>query len=176
MSKPIVDFYWGSKPDSEGRMLEEILLWDYERLEKQHDYIQWLFPLRQPSRYNMSAPLLDDEQAAAFDNMKDDDVSAILKDHVRESLDMMLEFYGLVMLFQSRIIIQKASNWSERKRNWVTPGNHNFLRLTRILTSLKELGLPVEAAALFKALDDIYAEHSEIIGETTYRFWQEAAG
>jgi hypothetical protein len=53
----IVAFYLNQRPDSQGRMIEDIWLWDSHRLEYTHDYIQWLFPLKQKSRFNPDAPL-----------------------------------------------------------------------------------------------------------------------
>src|SRR6266571_4801991 len=47
-SDPIVAYYSGG-PDAGGRMLAEILAWNDERLEAVHDFIQWVFPTRQPS-------------------------------------------------------------------------------------------------------------------------------
>jgi Opioid growth factor receptor (OGFr) conserved region len=41
----LVSFYAGLAPDNQGRFLKEIQNWSDERLERTHDYIQWLFPL-----------------------------------------------------------------------------------------------------------------------------------
>lgn len=57
----IVAFYRNQRPDSQRRMIEDIWLWDYQKLEYTHDYIQWLFPLQQKSRFNPDAPLLNDQ-------------------------------------------------------------------------------------------------------------------
>ena len=65
-SHPIVAFHRGEQRDSEGRTIAEVWSWDDDELEYVHDYIQWLFPLRAPSRFNPDAPVLDDEQIAAF--------------------------------------------------------------------------------------------------------------
>src|SRR5687767_14960180 len=61
----IVEFYSGGR-DSAGRTLDEILAWDDDRLEAIHDYIQWLFPTRQPSGVNPFAPLVTDATVRAF--------------------------------------------------------------------------------------------------------------
>lgn len=58
-SQDILSFYQGKSPDSEGRMLENIWSWDYQELEYTHDYIHWLFPLKESSRFNPNAPLLN---------------------------------------------------------------------------------------------------------------------
>ena len=45
----IIGFYSGTEPDHRGRYLHEIQRWSDDQLEKVHDYIQWLFPLPEPS-------------------------------------------------------------------------------------------------------------------------------
>jgi hypothetical protein len=62
--------------------------------------------------------------------------------------------------------------------NWISPGNHNHLRITRILKSLLILGLEEEARAFCECLKDIYraesAKSSPGISEVTVSFWQRA--
>ena len=47
----LVNFYLGDAPDNQGRMIDEILSWKDEQLEDVHDYIQWLFPLKERSAF-----------------------------------------------------------------------------------------------------------------------------
>ena len=70
--------------------LDTILSWDDGRLEAVHDYIQWLFPLDEPSRFNPSAPLLTAHDRAAF---RDPELAA----NLRRALDRMLAFYGFTL-------------------------------------------------------------------------------
>lgn len=65
-SNPILDFYLGQQPNSQGRTIEDILVWDYQKLEAIHDYIQWLFTLTEKSYVNTSAPTLNDRAIQAF--------------------------------------------------------------------------------------------------------------
>src|SRR5262245_5587601 len=62
----LLDFYRGEGTDAEGRRLDDILAWRDGRLEAVHDFIQWLFPLPEPSRFNPDAPLLTPHDIAAF--------------------------------------------------------------------------------------------------------------
>jgi Opioid growth factor receptor (OGFr) conserved region len=166
----LVAFYAGQMPDSEGRRIEDIWSWDYERLEYVHDYIQWLFPLNEPSAFNMKAPILDDQTIQAFKTNPD------LRVRLIKSFKLMLKFYGLRCIDQSKtnIAIVRSEEYSERKVNWIRRGNHNYLRLTRILLSLKTLGLGDHAVALFESLEEIYKEESTHIGSTTYLYWKRA--
>ncbi|HEX8915365.1 MAG TPA: opioid growth factor receptor-related protein, partial [Humisphaera sp.] len=73
-----------------------------------------------------------------------------------------------------RPVVERSAAWDERRRNWLTPGNHNLLRLTRILDSLRTLGLGPHADALLAALEGVYAEHAGVIGPRTVGFWRSA--
>jgi hypothetical protein len=50
------------------------------------------------------------------------------------------------------LIAMDEARFLERSRNWLRPGNHNHLRLTRIMQSLWILGLRAEAKALQRCL------------------------
>jgi hypothetical protein len=88
----------------------------------------------------------------------------------------MLSFYGLECREGENggIVIGKSVEYLSRKREWIERFNHNYLRLTRILTSLTELGLKNYALALFKCLDELYNENKESIGLKTYTYWKNA--
>jgi hypothetical protein len=141
----VVSFYAGGR-DVEGRTLDEILAWDDERLEAVHDYIQWLFPTRQPSGVNPHAPLVGDATIEAF--ARDESLRARL----RRAFERMLGFYGL-RASDGRMEID-PERFASRARVWLHPGNHNHLRLTRIMDSLATLGLREEALALRRCLID----------------------
>ncbi len=169
----ILDFYSGVGPDDRGRFLHEILRWSDTDLERLHDYIQWLFPLSERSGFNPSAPLLDEYTIRQFNARAD------LQASMRASLRRMLSFYGLQMLETDRPRVVRDASFVERSENWVLYSNHNHLRLTRILKSLRLLGLEAEAIALFDCLADIYRIETEKpvpgISEQTFCFWQIAA-
>lgn len=164
----LVAFYLNQRPDSEGRMIEEIWCWDDESLEYTHDYIQWLFPLKQRSRFNPDAPLLNDAVIQAFRTNEQ------LRSHLRKSLKVMLSFYGLQGNERNNghIEVTQSDEYRERKTVWLNRGNHNYLRITRILTSLNLLGLEYYAQAFFNCLDQIYSEEGDRIGSETYTFWK----
>jgi hypothetical protein len=168
-SEILIAFYLGEFPDGEGRMIETIWSWDYLRLEYTHNYIQWLFPLKQRSNFNFRAPILDDETIEAFNH------NPQLKANLLKSFKVMLKFYGLYAEEEnSRIEIMKSAEYSERKRVWLTQDNHNYLRITRILTSLVLLGLGNYAHAFFNCLEQIHQEERHQIGRETYEFWKNA--
>ena len=168
---PIVAFYLGKSTDSEGRRLDQIWGWNNRELEWTHDYIQWLFPLRERSQFNPGAPILTAESIDAF--RKNDE----LRNRLTTSVQVMLKFYGLTSLVAAdgSVEISRAPDFNERRPEWLTAGNHNFLRLTRMLKSLQALGLPNWAQALFASLDQIHRENSHEIGAKTFAYWKSAA-
>jgi hypothetical protein len=68
----LLDFYRGQARDEDNRLLADLWAWSDADLEEVHDYIQWMFPLPEPSRFNLDAPLLTDDDIAAFrDDLSD---------------------------------------------------------------------------------------------------------
>ena len=161
----LLGFYSGTGSDDRGRRLEEIWRFSHDELEDIHDYIQWLFPLAERSAFNPGAPVLDD---ATIERFRADET---LRRNVERSLDVMLDFYGFAR-DENRIVQSPA--FAERAANWLTPGNHNFLRLTRILKSLTLLGLEERAAQLLERLESVYASNQQVIGQRTISFWRRA--
>jgi hypothetical protein len=142
-----------------------VLRFDDAALERVHDFIQWLFPLRERSGANPDAPRLDDAAITAFR------VRPELRANLRRSLDRMLSFYGLTWAGDR---IERSPAFGAR-RQWLTPGNHNHLRLTRMLISLRALGLEAEAQALYRCLREI-ARDAGGVTATTLQHWDAAAG
>ncbi len=86
-SKSIIQFYSG-RLEKSGRTLEEIWKYNDDELEGYHTYIQWLFPLIEPSVINFAAPVLDAEVMAEFRK------SPELQQKLLTSFKLMLKFYG----------------------------------------------------------------------------------
>ena len=164
MDSKLIAFYRGQAPDAAGRAIADIWSWDHRRLEMVHDYIQWLFPLPEASRFNPDAPLLSAADIKAFRESPD------LQARVRKSLDVMLDFFGLS---RSGAVITRAAKSSAA--HWLEPLNHNHLRLTRILLFLRHAGLQAEARGLLGCLEDIAAhEGHDVISARTLTFWRAA--
>jgi hypothetical protein len=122
----LLDFYRGLATDTEGRLLEDILAWHDNDLEAVHDFIQWLFPLPEPSQFNADAPLLTDEDIAAF---KGDE---LLRANLMKSFERILGFLGLAMA-QAEVV--EGQNFTVRVPDaWAVP-NHNWLRKSGITLS-----------------------------------------
>ena len=166
----MLSFCRGEAPDVRGRMHADILAWDDAQLEIAHDYIQWLFPLPERSAFNPAAPILTQDDIAAFH------ADAKLRDNLRTALRRMLAFYGLALDETAPTPhIARASGFARQSANWLSPGNHNLLRLTRIMRALAILGLADHARALQSTLLDIAAhEGRDVVSETTLGYWRQA--
>jgi hypothetical protein len=110
----IVSFLEGKTPDHRGRILAMLLQQTDHQAEATHDYIQWLFPLDEPSRSVSGAPVLTELEI----------------DEIRQS--------GL-----AQANLAKSARWFlgflERNNHWITKYNHNHLRITRVIKSLRLL-------------------------------------
>jgi hypothetical protein len=168
----IIAFYTGSKPDHRGRYLHEIQSWSDDRLESVHDYVQWLFPLPEPSGFNPAAPILTLESVQEFRTRPE------LQQALRLSFLRMLTFFGLEMSSSEPLRVTRSCGFATRAAFWLSAGNHNHLRITRILKCLGLLGLGLEAKALFDCLTDIYADEQckplPQISAETFVYWTEA--
>lgn len=166
----LVNFYLGEATDPEGRTIEEIWNWDDESLEAVHDYVQWLFPLPEPSRFNAEAPLLTGEDVARFRG------EARLGQRLQRSFERFLRFLGLRL--EGDRVIDGANLPARCEEVWTHP-NHNWLRISRVLRSLSLLGLGSEARALHDWLSE--ARERNLIGPArpwvvadTFRYWDQA--
>ena len=66
-SNLIVGFLEGKTPDHRGRTLSMVLAFSDVQAEQTHDYMQWLYPLDEPSGLVRSVPVLS---ALNIDEMK----------------------------------------------------------------------------------------------------------
>jgi hypothetical protein len=170
VADPLLRFYRLEGPDARGRMLAEIWAWDDTRLEAVHDYIQWLFPLRERSAFNPAAPVLTPATIAAFLTDR------VLHDRLRRSFERMLRFYGLRMTGEAGTRrVEPAADFPARGRTWLQPADHNHLRLTRILASVRLLGLAEESRALAACLRALPAAHPGAVSQITLEYWRQAA-
>lgn len=161
----LVDFYRGQARDKGNRLLTDLWGWNDVDLEEVHDYVQWMFPLPEPNWFNPDAPLLTDDIAAFRDDPQ-------LQANLRKSFDRFLSFLGLARTEDGRVI--EGNNFAARVPDVWACFNHNWLRLTRVLRSLKLLGLEAEAQALYDRLEAFYRGGKFPIPPDTLQYWTEA--
>lgn len=158
-------------PDSCGRTLDSILKKSDAWLERSHDYIQVIFPLPEGSPFNPGAPIITAEIFSAFRHRDE------LRRSLFRSFTRILSFYGFDVQpcdGAPRREIVRSHDYVKQFRNWVTRIDHNHLRITRIIRSLRVLGLEDEAAMFFEALKDVDRDFPGKIGARSFMYWRRA--
>lgn len=162
----LIAFYEGTGEDHRGRFLSDILRWSASKLEQSHDYIQTVFPLPEGSGVNWDAPIIDRQVFDAFRSR------AELRGKLRESFQKILWFYGFKLEAEDGVYkVVKGDNYDKHADNWDSRFDHNHLRITRIIRSLRVLGLEDEALAFRSALEENLTRVSSISRE----YWRRAA-
>lgn len=168
---PLVRFYDPAiaAPDYQGRTLSTILAWDDRKLESCHDYIQVIFPLPEGSAFAWSVPIIDEATFDAFRSRPE------LRARLRDSFIRILSFYGFeLQQTADGPKVTRSPHFSTAARNWVRRFDHNHLRITRIIRSLRVLGLEAEATAFYDALNEVYDAYRGHIGQKSMKFWTRA--
>ena len=161
----VLEFLRGSRPDWQGRQLDDILRQDDIWLEEDHHYIQWLFPLLVESEAVFAPVIRRYELAELRDDQRAQEV-------MLRSLNRLLEFFGLVLdQSDGKLVVSRSERFEERKPVWITPGNHNYRRISRILGSLVLAGLKPYAEAFLMGLE---ALESEEIESTALWYWRQS--
>ncbi len=156
-------FLIGNGKDIYGRTHEQILSMSNLKLETTHNYIQWLFPIDTPSKYAASV-ILTEEMAEQFKEDKR------IIDNLRRAYVRMMKFYGFGRDDRGQLV-PVVSQWKMRI-TWLNRGNHNFLRLTRMLKSLHLFRLSDLESELFSALK-VLAEDYDFLS-VPYGYWENA--
>lgn len=149
------------------KRLEDFLNYDDNKLEHNHHYIQHAFPLKEKSKYNITAPTLTDDEIHWIRSEYGNDARYNLK----KMFIRMLAFYGFSYDNET---IKEAADFPERSLIWLTPNNHNMKRISRILRSLTILGLADESAAFYTALLAIAEKNPKIISKRVLIYWTSA--
>lgn len=150
-----------------GKRLEDFLNYDNNKLEHNHHYIQHAFPLKEKSKYNITAPTLTDDEIHWIRSEDGNDARYNLK----KMFIRMLEFYGFSY---DNEMIKEAADFLRRSQIWLTPNNHNMKRISRILRSLAILGLEDESTAFYTALLAIAEKNPKIISKSVLAYWTSA--
>ncbi|EIM24673.1 opioid growth factor receptor-related protein [Microvirga lotononidis] len=148
---PLHAFLAGTGRDGRGRLASDVLALSDERLEEVHDYIQWLFPLPTRSAAQPGAPVLTQPE---IDAIRTDEAA---QRTLARATDRMLQFY-------------RDTPW------WLTGYDHNHLRITRIIHSLRILTEPDEARCFHEAILALNKAAGSPVNARSRAFWSDAAG
>jgi hypothetical protein len=123
-----------------------------------------MFPLKERSNFNYTAPILE---GIDIEYIKG---SLKMKSNMHLSASIITDFWGMGKDNDKIKYVVK----NDRLNLWITPMNHNFLRVSRVLKSLVLFDLKNEAELLFKCLKEIRNDGKErIIGES-FLYWEKA--
>ena len=120
-----------------------------DELENTHDFFQWAFPLDEPSNAVPSSPVLTKAEVKEISG--DPEV-------------------GIIMVKAA----SRYRDYLRRKKHWVCSHNHNHLRITRVIKSLRLL-VGDGAADKFKSnVLSLAGDELDQISETSRGFWERA--
>lgn len=145
----LAQFLQGIGPDGQGRLHADILQFSDEELEDVHDYIQWLFPLREKSMAVFGSPYLEDDTMVQVLRRGE----AVQK-NMELALAWMKQFYT-------------------ENDHWLQQGDHNHLRITRILKSVSLLGSREQAQDFYDIIMQRVKE-TQPVSEESLQYWRES--
>ena len=142
------NFLLGKEPDFKGRMIDEI--WDFTdiQIEGNHDFIQLIFPLNKKSQSSFHGYFLDSENLV--NELKE---STEIKENILKSSKWFLSF------------LKRNSHWKSRY-------DHNQLRITRVIESLRLLVGNDEADNFYKSVLELCSDVK--LSKTTLDYWSKA--
>jgi len=150
MSK-IVLFLDNNCTDHLGRTFNDVLNMSNEDLEDHCDYIQWLFPLNEPSQFAVDAPILNDGDIRQIKSNQN------IQSNLHKGLEMMTSFYI-------------------NNHHWLCEHDHNHLRITRIIKSLILLVGINEAEHFYDIIIDQATHSKKKVSPDNIKYWTDALG
>jgi len=166
-ARTLLAFYRGEGRTNTGYTLHGILGWDDDTWEHLHDFIQWVFPNERRSDFNPDAPTLTPELISLWAS------DPVLGDNFNLAFARWLRFVGLERTASQGFRFTDGAS-SVNRSVWAFP-NHNWLRITRVLTCLRLLHHADAAEQLGDFLVNEAAPNFGIDDETV-QFWRNAAG
>ncbi len=143
----LVNFLNETGPDHQERYLRDIWDFDDKAIEQTHDFIQWMFPLTEKSMSVPGVPTLSAE-----------DIETIRTSEV------------------ARANLQKSANWYlgflQRNDHWIKAYDHNHLRITRAIKSLRLLVSQETAEAFLNIVFDITGDRVNVVRRDAIGFWK----
>ena len=143
----ILSFLKNVEPDFKGRYLNDIWNFSNYEIENIHDFIQLVFPLNKPSESVFHGHFLKSKQ----------DVDIIKNDKVAQ----------LNLIKSSKWFL----NFLELNNNWQNKYDHNQLRISRIIQSLRLLVSNEEADKFYKIILGMLKVNNQINCKTL-EFWR----
>lgn len=150
---------------AEGWSFDDIMDFDYSQMETCHRWTQWVWPTKERSFFQPDVPLLNNDVINIF---RED---GELQNKVTQAFLKTLDFYGFKLEGEEEKVVLQEAGWHHENPLWaIQHFNHNYLRLTRILTSVRYIGHEPWSVSFKEAL----LEHAKYDVETKM-YWEHAA-
>tara|TARA_B110000977_G_scaffold152688_1_gene193935 strand:+ start:14 stop:463 length:450 start_codon:yes stop_codon:yes gene_type:complete len=143
----LVAFLNGEGTDYKGRCLLDIWNFDDNEIEQTHDYIQFMFPLAEKSGSYFNAPILSLEDIKAIR------LSEVAQANLKKSAEWYLGFL-------------------RRHDHWIKAYDHNHLRITRTIKSLRLLVSQETAEAFLNSVFGIIGDRVNVVRQDAIGFWK----
>ena len=143
----VLSFLEGTGRDHKGRSLASIQSESDQFWSEEHDFIQWLFPLDEKSMSVPNSPVIRQPEIQWIRD----------SDEAQASLDKNVLRY---------------QQYLKKDREWHRAYDHNHLRITRVLKSLKLLQ-DLDRARQFKYwIARQLGDQIDVINEKTKQYWR----
>lgn len=145
----ILSFLQDVGPDHQGRYLSDIWKFSDQQIETTHDFIQWVFPLAEPSSAVPDAPVLEPGEIELI--------------HKSSPATMNLEKSGQWFL-----------DFLARSKGWLRPHDHNHLRITRMIKSQRLLLGELAAESAKQRVLQMVKKANAPVSDLTSDYWRAA--
>ena len=139
-------FLEGTSPDILGRTLEEIRGYNDTEIEGVHNFIQFIFPTNQKSASMPGVPILTAQDIEAITQ------SEIAKLNLIKSVDWFVKFL-------------------KRNDHWIVQYNHNHLRISRMIQSVRLLVGDKDAEMTKEIIFKLLDSKEDKISTKSKAFW-----
>ena len=135
--------------DYKGRMLSDIYKFSDNEIEANHDFIQIVFPLAEPSFWSSNKYFIESEQQ--IDSLTSDK-------NVKEAILQSAYWY---------------ISFLKRNNHWKNVNNHNLKRITRMIKSVRLIVGDIEADKVKKEITSI-PNIEKLVGQKSIKYWKNA--
>ena len=129
---PWISFYLHQGKDHKDRSLLDIWTFTYDELEKDNDFIHWLFPLPDNQQSPNTAPNLSKELITAIEQKSQ------VQQNLLRSYDILAAFWGFFR--DDNHDIQPSKSFNERSIKWLCQETNCHAKMTQVLTFLTLTG------------------------------------
>ena len=143
----ILNFLIGNQEDSNNRCIQDIWEMNDREIENTHNFIQWIFPLSERSEAVPNSPIVSEEEVYQIKN------SELAQNNIKKSSDWFLGFL-------------------ERNKYWICYSNHNHLRITRAIKSLRLIHSNKEAEKFKTDIINLIEGNEDKISSISLEFWK----